>query len=520
MHLTIKEALGVFPFSQSKLVAGTQSTTRWITAVNIMDAPDIQNWVKKGELLFTTAFIWKDNLDKAINIIKELENKQCAGLGIKLGRYWKEIPQAIIDIANKLDFPIFELPYSYTFSDQIKALYDEAHLKKEKWLHDKLVTQKELLTFQQLDHDFDDYLTLVARFIQYPFTLLSADLEVLHNYTKLTAAQLLQKWQNNQAEHISLELIHKGEHYGYLFILDDVDNQLTKEEEMLFDQIGEIVAAYLSNHPKSLANIEKEVSFQSLLKDYTENRIDIATFAEQLTAEEQPLTASPYWTILLNNSNDLTSNEILILKEKMIRHPYFKSYLLKFFTWQGYPLAVVFDPNAKDRVFQRTNLFLPVLEELLHAANIQGHLIVSRQHQELAAFPSSVQECTNASRLAKELDYNENVIITEDLDFFSLYQYIPDHLMETFYQNTFDTLLHDSTNFEKDMLATLETYIECNGNLKEVANRLFVHRNTVVYRLDKISNLLQIDLKNIDDLLRVKMALTFIQLKNIRKQIS
>ncbi|WP_413775115.1 helix-turn-helix domain-containing protein [Gracilibacillus pellucidus] len=56
--------------------------------------------------------------------------------------------------------------------------------------------------------------------------------------------------------------------------------------------------------------------------------------------------------------------------------------------------------------------------------------------------------------------------------------------------------------------------------LKEVATILFIHRNTVLYRLNKISSILRIDIKNNDDLLRIKMALRFLQMNALKKQSS
>ena len=54
---------------------------------------------------------------------------------------------------------------------------------------------------------------------------------------------------------------------------------------------------------------------------------------------------------------------------------------------------------------------------------------------------------------------------------------------------------------------TLEAYLECNGNAQDASERLFIHRNTMRYRLDKIKHLLNMDLSDLDVCLRLKMAL-------------
>jgi len=47
-----------------------------------------------------------------------------------------------------------------------------------------------------------------------------------------------------------------------------------------------------------------------------------------------------------------------------------------------------------------------------------------------------------------------------------------------------------------DLVRTLTAYLECGGNVTEAADRLFLHRNSVPYRLERISSLTRLDLKD------------------------
>ncbi|MGO4375760.1 PucR family transcriptional regulator ligand-binding domain-containing protein, partial [Paenibacillus sp. MCAF20] len=57
--MTVEQALSIFPLQHGKLVAGEAGLTRVIRSVNVMDAPDIVNWLKYGEILLTSAFVFK-----------------------------------------------------------------------------------------------------------------------------------------------------------------------------------------------------------------------------------------------------------------------------------------------------------------------------------------------------------------------------------------------------------------------------------------------------------------------------
>ena len=70
---------------------------------------------------------------------------------------------------------------------------------------------------------------------------------------------------------------------------------------------------------------------------------------------------------------------------------------------------------------------------------------------------------------------------------------------------------HDRTR-RSDLILTLKTYFAAGGNASEAADRLFLHRNSMLYRLERIGNLIGLDLR--DD--RVALALQLGLLANER----
>lgn len=57
-----------------------------------------------------------------------------------------------------------------------------------------------------------------------------------------------------------------------------------------------------------------------------------------------------------------------------------------------------------------------------------------------------------------------------------------------------------------DLVHTLRTYFRCNGNVIRTSERLFLHRNSVLYRLQRIEELLEVDLKDPQDRLVLHLA--------------
>jgi carbohydrate diacid regulator len=59
--------------------------------------------------------------------------------------------------------------------------------------------------------------------------------------------------------------------------------------------------------------------------------------------------------------------------------------------------------------------------------------------------------------------------------------------------------------------ATINKFFENNLNVSETSRQLFIHRNTLVYRLDKIQKNTELDLRNFEDAIAFKIALMVVQ---------
>ena len=60
---------------------------------------------------------------------------------------------------------------------------------------------------------------------------------------------------------------------------------------------------------------------------------------------------------------------------------------------------------------------------------------------------------------------------------------------------------------DNETICTIQKFFENNLNVSETSRKLFVHRNTLVYRLDKIKKLTGLDLREFDDAIIFKVAM-------------
>jgi purine catabolism regulator len=76
-----------------------------------------------------------------------------------------------------------------------------------------------------------------------------------------------------------------------------------------------------------------------------------------------------------------------------------------------------------------------------------------------------------------------------------------------FFRKTLGRLITHDDNKNAELVETLEAFFECHGNLSQTANRLHIHRNTLTYRLERISVITQLDLDDPDARFSLQLAL-------------
>ena len=92
------------------------------------------------------------------------------------------------------------------------------------------------------------------------------------------------------------------------------------------------------------------------------------------------------------------------------------------------------------------------------------------------------------------------------MEFAFFFEGVPLDRLVHFCKIVFGKLDGDESESAKELMRTLEVFIERDGQINETAKLLFIHRNTAAYRLEKIAEMLEVDFRRTSDLLRFKLA--------------
>ena len=115
------------------------------------------------------------------------------------------------------------------------------------------------------------------------------------------------------------------------------------------------------------------------------------------------------------------------------------------------------------------------------------------------------KEARISLEVGKVFDIEKPIMSYENLGIGRLIYQLPTTLCEIFLQEVFKRGSLES--LDKETLMTVQSFFENNLNVSETSRKLFVHRNTLVYRLEKIRKLSGLDLREFDHAVTFKVAL-------------
>ncbi len=119
--------------------------------------------------------------------------------------------------------------------------------------------------------------------------------------------------------------------------------------------------------------------------------------------------------------------------------------------------------------------------------------------------PRSFKESQIALEVGKVFDTERTIVTYENLGIARLIYQLPTTLCEMFLKEIFKK--GSIVGLDHETLFTIQKFFENNLNVSETSRKLFVHRNTLVYRLEKIKKLTGLDLREFDDAIVFKVAL-------------
>lgn len=146
-----------------------------------------------------------------------------------------------------------------------------------------------------------------------------------------------------------------------------------------------------------------------------------------------------------------------------------------------------------------------IADTLTKEYHITAHVGIGTTVVGIKDLARSFKDAQIALEVGKVFDTEKTIITYENLGIARLIYQLPTTLCDMFLREIFKKGSIES--LDNETLFTIQKFFENNLNVSETSRKLFVHRNTLVYRLERIKKLTGLDLREFDDAIVFKVAL-------------
>jgi len=145
-----------------------------------------------------------------------------------------------------------------------------------------------------------------------------------------------------------------------------------------------------------------------------------------------------------------------------------------------------------------------IVDTLNTEALIPVKIACSRVNTHLSSISVSYQQALTALQIGNRFHLEQSVFFYDELGIDRLVYYLPDHVCEDFLNEVWKNKIPASLDSELSSL--INCFLQNNLNIAETARQLHMHRNTLIYRIEKIESLTNLDIRNFEDAMTLKLA--------------
>ena len=515
MSLTVREAMEMEPLQQAKLLAGAGGVDREIISVNIIEVPDTARWMKGGELLFSAGFSFHGNADKGCELLMALNERRISALALKPGKYMHQIPQAMIDLADDLKFPLLELPEDMPYSTCMEAVYRRllsGHLdtlEQIASLHSELLKAVVNQGSEGLRVQLSRSLGAPVYFVEtgvrtlYPSPEAPAPTsagqppeEVLAHADTLYRSGVPETGITVSGRFLSAPVLVQGRPQGYLI------TEQRQGDELAFKTAGLQYAANLFAM-EILKNQELQLHEQHLQGELLADLLERRCADTEITYRRGLLLGFdlklPFAVFALRLFPSGNAEAFLNQSEKFWSE--FQQSMKQYAAGLG--TGVMFTRNSssffgilsllKGQSVSRLQDFLAALNgRLLQTYPAVSSVIgLGRSSLGIERIPDACEEAQESAKVLSRVKSLPPVSSIDDLGIYRILIELENSpVMRNFYENNVRVISEYDSKGGMFLMDTLACYFENNSNLRATSEALFLHKNSVSYRLRKIEELI------------------------------
>lgn len=533
----LAEVLALPRFSDLQLLSSHSNLTQPLESVEITETPDVADFIPKNVMILTTAMIYKDDQEKLKPFIDSLKQAECTALGIKVGRFLDEISPEIVTYASAVDLPLIKIPSTQPLGGLLHEIVGYLRDSKTEQMSVAFDIQKRFSTLLMQDVDTTRFIAEFAKILNAPIILLSPWQQVIahsnyfygnqksaeffieqlskDHFQQLAQEKKIFRFQDERQENIQVAgfPIRVNDYFPYYLLVLSPEQIPYPISEFAIDQAILVLTFMLFKNQKIAE------SFEHLKTDFLDRLLD---------THQEALSKHQNWLELWKNYRLINSDyyQLAIVygvtkpeNETHIRYQQAEGQLI--FQWLKEQLPEILpdvalfklkNQNKSILIFQsKKNDHLMILqnlaERLQQALPITIRFALGNAYENLEDLPNSYIEASSTLEASLHAQKPATVQLFHPKGLAGLFEKIGTEDVEYFCQQQLKELAYPTEPTLQELRKTLKVFLDFNCEITKTANALYLHRNTIKYRMNQCEKLLGTSIQEPETSLLLRVAL-------------
>ncbi|MEL7647920.1 MAG: PucR family transcriptional regulator ligand-binding domain-containing protein [Sedimentibacter sp.] len=526
--VTVEEALRLPMFGGYEILGGKNGLTNKCKHMTILETPEGISWLKGGEFLVTAGYALYGKEDLKQNMIADAYNKGVSAIAIKDMRYFGDISDKLISDSNKYKIPIIRIPYNVTYSEMISNFYYILFYRRNEHILNLNNIYKSLLKLSFEDKEIDEIIHSLSN-------LTNSNVFLFDNRLELISRSIINiEWYNKVAEQYPFN--KSGGSASAEFETFCVNKKFKDSYISIYPIIkrnNKTAFIYVVNENKIDALIQSAI-------DYGVSIISSKIEKDKLEKFNQPKYKTTMVDIMLNNKDlpldfylnferdigwdkdgevvglcvkteavseksqdDFSSTVHKVLMESIGHENYLS-------TEKANDIFVFMKMEPGDFI---QDVIAGIYDRLMaYKTKFMVSVGVSKPYESL----HDIENLYNESYLAV-LFSSFDVVHYSSLDTIRLlYPLKNDDEIVKYFNKTIKKLELYDIKHETNLVDTLEAYFRYNLNNKLTASKLFIHIETLRYRLNRIQEITGFSPNETEGIFALQMGLKLMKLIRLK----
>ena len=533
----LAEVLALPRFSYLQLISSQTNLTQPLESLEITETTDVADFIPKNVMILTTAMIYKDDQEKLKPFIDSLKQAECTALGIKVGRFLDEISPEIVAYASAVDLPLIKIPSTQPLGGLLHEIVGYLRDSKTEQMSVAFDIQKRFSTLLMQDVDATRFIAEFAKILNAPIILLSPWQQVIahsnyfygnqksaeffieqlskDHFQQLAQEKKIFRLQDERQENIQVAgfPIRVNDYFPYYLLVLSPEQIPYPISEFAIDQAILVLTFMLFKNQKIAE------SFEHLKTDFLDRLLD---------THQETLSKHQNWLELWKNYRLINSDyyQLAIVygvtkpeNETHIRYQQAEGQLI--FQWLKEQLPEILpdvalfklkNQNKSILIFQsKKNDHLMILqnlaERLQQALPITIRFAFGNAYENLEDLPNSYIEASSTLEASLHAQKPATVQLFHPKGLAGLFEKIGTEDVEYFCQQQLKELAYPTEPTLQELRKTLKVFLDFNCEITKTANALYLHRNTIKYRMNQCEKLLDTSIQEPETSLLLRVAL-------------